>query len=74
MNYFAQQKQNKIKKENQETIGLIALALTAIFFAITVFNFSLISYDTSCFNLTVFVSALILFITSGSISLYFLNK
>lgn len=74
MNYFEQQKQNRVKKENQEKIGLVALVLTAIFFAISFLNFASIDYDSAIFNLPLFVTTLILFIISGFISLYFLNK
>lgn len=74
MNYFEQQKQNRIKKENQEKIGLVALVLSAIFFAISFLNFASIDYDIAIFNLPLFVTTLILCFTSGFISLYFLNK
>ena len=74
MNYFEQQKQKQIKKENQEKIGLIALVLTAIFFAITFLNFASIDYDIALFNLPLFATTLILCFASGFISLYFLNK
>lgn len=74
MNYFEQQKQNRIKKENQEKIGLVALVLTFIFFAITFINFASIDYDIAIFNLPLFATTLILCFTSGFISLYFLNK
>lgn len=74
MNYFEQQKQNRIKKENQEKIGLIALVLSAVFFAISFLNFASIDYDTAIFNLPLFATTLILCFTSGFISLYFLNK
>ena len=74
MNYFEQQKQNKIKKENQEKIGIVACVLTAIFFAISFLNLATIDYDSSIFNLPLFTTTLILFFTSGFISFYFLNK
>lgn len=74
MNYFEQQKQNRIKKENQEKIGLIALVLSAIFFVISFLNFASIDYDTAIFNLPLFATTLILCFVSGFISLYFLNK
>lgn len=74
MNYFEQHKQNRIKKENQEKIGLVALVLSAIFFAISFLNFASIDYDTTIFNLPLFATTLILCFVSGFISLYFLNK
>lgn len=74
MNYFEQQKQNRIKKENQEKIGVIAFILTAIFFAISFLNLASIDYDVAIFNLPLFATTLILCFVSGFISLYFLNK
>ena len=76
MNYFEQQKQKQkqIKKENQEKIGLIALVLTAIFFALSFLNLATIDYDIALFNLPIFATTLILSFISGFISLYFLNQ
>ncbi|CAB4164450.1 hypothetical protein UFOVP831_38 [uncultured Caudovirales phage] len=74
MNYFEQQKQKQIKKENQEKIGLVALVLTFIFFALSFLNFASIDYDTSIFNFPLFATTLILGFTSGCVSLHFLNK
>lgn len=74
MNYLEKQKQKRIKKEKQEKIGLIALVLTAIFFAVSFLNLASIDYDTAIFNLPLFATTLILCFASGIISLYFLNK